>query len=676
MSNKTRKGIRPAFLAAALGVVAMLAVAAALVLPSGSAQAQDNPFAPPAPTGVSAAEDSATQVTVTWTAGAGGAPASGYEVQRKVGTGAYVGATPAHAGEMAVYVDTSVSAGMTYMYRVRATNNFGQSVWVESNSVTVADPGNGGNGMPGDIDHASMPTSYALQALDNGARLSWGMPVDVADDASIYGYQIEREAWNQMTNHPINKYGDAMIKVYAHQTDYSDLGLAYDTVYIYRVRALVRHSRDSVDYAAAVAEWWNTLDCPMMNDVVSPNTDEPAVGPDNMTSPYCKMYDGLSAGAKVVVQRAYDAKGYNYGDWSRMRTIETADSGGRLQALLDPPTAVRMLDSNAACANMITVTWQEPTDFGTVPTMDDNGVYVGPDYIGGRRAGKEEVGEDATSVTYQVQRMANNGPWVDVTPVGMSYTDTPPAIAYENTYKYRVRAMNVAGLYGPWTMVTEVLTEPPQPMQPTGLVVQATGPNTVELEWQAPDDPTGLWSTMADFNMMGAASRNLEYVIERQVADANGNVMVDWTEIHTQAHLYADEFEDDRTQAWEDKNAPAGMVNYRVSALVDACNRSPAHQKNAIQVVDPPPVFGNVAASSASGAVTITWDAGTGASSHVVIAVNAADDTDFCMAVKASSDSEHTCPGLNVGTSYVVLVIALDGAGGYTLGNVVTHTVN
>ena len=86
MSNKSRQGIRPAFLAAVLGVAAMLAILAALTLPSGPAHAQSSPFGPGAPTAVNAAANSdGTEVTVTWTAASGGAPATGYEVERKVG---------------------------------------------------------------------------------------------------------------------------------------------------------------------------------------------------------------------------------------------------------------------------------------------------------------------------------------------------------------------------------------------------------------------------------------------------------------------------------------------------------------------------------------------------------------------------------------------------------------
>ena len=139
MSNKTRKAIRPIYLAAALGVVAMLALLSVALLPTGSAQAQENPFAPAVPTSVTAsANDAGTVVTVSWTAGTGSRPAaSGYEVERMEGTGAWMSVDPAHSGTMTSYMDEDVSAGSTYTYRVRATNNFGISAWVSSNSESI-----------------------------------------------------------------------------------------------------------------------------------------------------------------------------------------------------------------------------------------------------------------------------------------------------------------------------------------------------------------------------------------------------------------------------------------------------------------------------------------------------------------------------------------------------------
>ena len=58
--------------------------------------------------------------------------------------------------------------------------------------------------------------------------------------------------------------------------------------------------------ATDAATWWNTLDCPMMNDAV-PADSTPAPGDDDSSSPYCKMYDGLADDAKMVVDATFAA---------------------------------------------------------------------------------------------------------------------------------------------------------------------------------------------------------------------------------------------------------------------------------------------------------------------------------------------------------------------------------
>ena len=70
----------------------------------------------------------------------------------------------------------------------------------------------------------------------------------------------------------------------------------------------------------------------------------------------------------------------------------------------------------------------------------------------------------------------------------------------------------------------------------------------------------------------------------------------------------------------------------------------------------------------------MTWMPGDLAVSQVIVAVNASDDTDYCLHVDTSGMlARHECPNLTAGQTYVVLIIALDGQGGYQLGNVVTH---
>ncbi len=529
--------------------------------------------------------------------------------------------------------------------------------------------GDGNGGMMGAATHASMPMAYMLQGLDNGARLDWEMPKKTAKGATVIGYRIDRDAWHLTPNHPINMGGDITIDLHeATPTDRSDLGLAYGTTYTYMVQAIVEYD---------VKHWWNNLGCMKMNDVAMPAAGEPPVGADTPgVAPYCVMYDDLSDAAKPVVHRAYNKLAGKYPDydsydryalgaWTREISTTTADSGGRLEPLLDPPTMVRMLSANPACANRITVSWNAPLDFGSVPELDVNGVYVGPDYIGGNRAGKEEVGEPATRVTYQVQRMVNNGGWAAVTPAGMSYTDT--AIAYDNTYEYRVRAMNDAGLAGPWSMVMEELTEPNEPSMPRSLNVDPTAANTVELEWLAPIDDIGLWRTQADFDRPTDASKNLQYQIERQIGTA-GN----WTSIATPYHQYGEAIADHRTQGYTDTEAPAGNVSYRVAALVNACNVSAYSQKDAVSVVAAPITLGTITNLGLSNSLVLTWTPAANATSQIAIVVNVADDTDFCLAPSlAASASSYTCTGVSgtAGTAYVGLVIALDGSGESTVSN-------
>ena len=532
-----------------------------------------------------------------------------------------------------------------------------------------------GDDMDDEFMHATMPMDFWLEGLDNGARLNWEAPEKVTEHAMVVGYQIDRDAWNAMASHPINMYGGATIMVYAHETSHSDLGLAYETVYTYMVRAKVHYN---------VEGWWNMLDCVEMNDAVSPTGDEPAVGADTDGTTYCKMYDDLSAEAMVVVQRAYaalDPMAYTYyGEWSMKRTTETADSGGRLAALLDPPTMVQDIDAIAACANIVTVSWQAPSSWGTVPATDRNGVYVGPDYIGADDAGREEVGEDAAPGNYRVQRMVNDGRWASVTPVGRTYTDSN--VDYDNTYKYRVRAMNSHGLYGPWAMVTEDLTEPDEPNMPRSLNVDPVN-GTVELQWDAPEDSSDdpLWRMLVDFNRAGDASGNLSYIIERKVGGGSWARVRNPDKPNPQPHKYADNFDDTLTQAYTDDNPPVGEVSYRVAALVHGCNPSPYNQKDPVTVVEQP--LGNAsglsAVSSAAGTVALTWTPGVSSSVHWVAGIgeNADGSYDSSRTVwtQSAAQNTHTVANLASG-NYRFAVIAGESVNGpwsiWTLSNMVT----
>ena len=63
---------------------------------------------------------------------------------------------------------------------------------------------------PAPSAHATMPTDYDLQGLDNGARLDWDEPAKVAKGAEVVGYRIHRDAYHVDANNPINMHGDAI----------------------------------------------------------------------------------------------------------------------------------------------------------------------------------------------------------------------------------------------------------------------------------------------------------------------------------------------------------------------------------------------------------------------------------------------------------------------------------
>ena len=138
MSSKTKKHIWPASLAIVLGLAVMVAV---LMLPVGSTQAQPaNPLKPSTPV-LTLTANSASQITLSWTASTteAGLAITGYTVQRKSGAGDFAAVSPAHAGTGTMYVDMGLTPSTSYTYQVRAMASSFQSEWsTEAMAMTMA----------------------------------------------------------------------------------------------------------------------------------------------------------------------------------------------------------------------------------------------------------------------------------------------------------------------------------------------------------------------------------------------------------------------------------------------------------------------------------------------------------------------------------------------------------
>ncbi len=99
---------------------------------------------PAAPTGLTATADSSSAITLTWTDNSAGE--TGYEVQRKTGSGAFAAVTTT-AANVTTHTDSGLAAATTFTYRVRATGTGGNSSFsAEASATTKSEAGGGGGG--------------------------------------------------------------------------------------------------------------------------------------------------------------------------------------------------------------------------------------------------------------------------------------------------------------------------------------------------------------------------------------------------------------------------------------------------------------------------------------------------------------------------------------------------
>lgn len=153
--------------------------------------------APTAPSSVVANADSSSQVTVTWTDNA--VDEDNFRLERRLTADADDDAnyTLIDAGISANdtdFVDTTVSAGTEYTYRLRAANEFGNSSWVASNSVTTPSSG-GGGGTAGVVRRGGPMELWAEHGEEMTVRLT------------VYDYETGRDP----VGLPTVASGDAMI---------------------------------------------------------------------------------------------------------------------------------------------------------------------------------------------------------------------------------------------------------------------------------------------------------------------------------------------------------------------------------------------------------------------------------------------------------------------------------
>ncbi|MEP6757963.1 MAG: DNRLRE domain-containing protein [Actinomycetota bacterium] len=159
---------------------------------------------PSPPTNLSATAVSGTRIDLAWTAGTDNVGVTGYDIVRG-------GAVIATIGNLTTYSDTSVMAGVTYSYQVRAIDAAGHRS-ADSNTATAP---------TSDLQAPSQPTNLLATAVAyNRIDLSWTASTD---NVAVTNYEILR--------------GGVVLTTVGAVTSYTDLSAAPGLTYAYQVRA-------------------------------------------------------------------------------------------------------------------------------------------------------------------------------------------------------------------------------------------------------------------------------------------------------------------------------------------------------------------------------------------------------------------------------------------------------
>ena len=203
------------------GPLSTAAIQADMNTPIGGGSSDVQP--PSAPGVLSASAVSSSEIDLAWGPATDNVGVTGYQILRCQGALCTNFSQVAQvAGSASSYSDTTLAAGTSYGYEVRALDAAG-NVGPFSNAAAATTSLNTDNTPP------SAPGTVTATAAASAINLSWGA---ATDNVGVAGYQVERcqgggcSAFAQIGT------------VSGTGTTYSDTGLSASTSYSYRVRAV------------------------------------------------------------------------------------------------------------------------------------------------------------------------------------------------------------------------------------------------------------------------------------------------------------------------------------------------------------------------------------------------------------------------------------------------------
>ena len=391
---------------------------------------------------------------LSWdTPNSGGTPLLSYSIQRSVVVVAADGSwvTLSDSSDDESYVDSDITNGVSYTYRVAAISHVGQGTY--SSNVTIT--------------HTTLEpdkvSKFNVIQTDQIITLSWVAPVN--DGGSpITGYTIQRSvvvaadgSWVTLSD-------------FFDDTSYVDTELDVGVTYTYRIAAI--NNVGTGEYSDSVSSVFSAFEpkrITKVNATISGNTT---------TLSWNAPYDGNSPITGYVIQRSVDDAPWaiiessyhdtSYVDSNLSRTvlyayriaainnIGTGAYSGSAQVYIHMTTTSQITGLGAvALGNTITLSWDAPIDDGgSIPTG------------------------------YVIQRSMAGDSWVTISKYDASRVYVDSHLTPGTTYTYRVAASNGMGTSVYSANATGITGSVYLPNAITGLDITSSG-NTASLSWNA-----------------------------------------------------------------------------------------------------------------------------------------------------------------------------------------------
>lgn len=483
---------------------------------------------PAAPGALSAVANSATQVTLSWTDNSNNE--TGFRIERRLDGGSYVVLTTVSTN-VTQFVDTTVSGGSTYTYRVRATGTGGDSAY--SNESTVTTP----QGVP------AAPTNLTGVVTATQVTLGW-----TDNSGNETGFRIERRLASAST-------WEVLATTAANSTGFVDGAVAVGLEYVYRVFAVnaigdsassnlftvnipdpsalvstdigspvpagsttvVTPNRD-FNVSVGGADIWNTADhFRFVYRPVSGNFDVKVrasitVAADSGSMAGIMARTGLTAGSPNVYVKGRSSGmrmtyrsaengtstgigggAFNNGDWIRLQRVGNVFTGyvsadgsnwtQVSQVTLALPTALHLGLATSARTSIAAMTaeYRDFSDtFGEPAPAAPSGLIASPTTPASVQLTWSDNSDNETG--FRVERRTDSGAWstlADLPANTVGFIDG--SVAEATTYSYRILAMG-NGAFSPPSNEVTISTPGTVPLAPSNLVA-AAGVGVVQLAW-------------------------------------------------------------------------------------------------------------------------------------------------------------------------------------------------